>query len=215
MPITVNTAADDQRLTTLSRVKLELGISNNDSDQLLNGYIKQASDLITRYTGRVFAEETVTETLPSNGDPILVLERTPISSVTQIKYDGSTVSSTEYLIQDPEAGILFKENGWTSTILYVSHITRWPTRFGKYDWSVQYVAGYKLPNSSAPDLPEDVERACLDTVKAWYHDREENPNVVSQKTGDASETRFKSADGSAGVPPVTLKMLERWRRVDI
>lgn len=221
MTVTVTSAAPTNKLTTLELVKRELAITSNTDDKLIWDYIQQASDFITQYTGRKFARENITETLAARGSPSLVLERTPVVSITSVALKtstaSSTISSTKYDIQDSDAGVIFKEDGWTATTLYILDIERTPTRFGKLDWTIIYVSGYITPGSTQGDrtLPYDVERACVDIVKSWYLRRSFDPNVKSQRTGDASETLFESQQGTVGIPPSSLSVLDRWKRADI
>lgn len=216
MPITVTTTAIHPELTSLIRVKDELDINGSTDDTVLVYAIREASDLIKSYCGREFARETVTETFVGNGMVDVTLTRTPVISISAMSYAGTTVSSTSYEIQSPNAGILRrKDDVWTN-----SEYTRWnvePYRVplgGKNDWSVTYVSGYITPGSTEGQrtLPFDVERACVDIVKSFYLRREDDPNVKHQRTGDASETRF---DTVHGIPLGAEDILKRWRRIDI
>ncbi len=45
----------------------------------------------------------------------------------------------------------------------------------------------------APPLPGAVEEACIETVKAWWYRRQRDPTLVSQKTGEQSETYAQAA----------------------
>lgn len=216
MPITVTTTAVHSELTSLIRVKDELDINGSTDDTVLVYAIKEASDLIKSYCGRDFARETVTETFVGNGMVDATLTRTPVISISAMSYDGTTVSSTSYEIENSAAGIIRrKDDVWTN-----SEYTRWniePYRVplgGKNNWSVTYVSGYITPGSTEGQrtLPFDIERACVDIVKTFYLRRQDDPRVKHQRTGDASETLF---DTQHGLPPVAEDVLRRWRRIDI
>jgi hypothetical protein len=217
MTITVNTAAPHKRLTSLPAVKRELDLSTTiDNDKLLEDLIEQASDFIHDYCDKEFARETVTETIQSRGGPILMTARTPIQSITYIELDGSSVSSTAYEIDDADAGMIWKEDGFSNTIITDSIINEYPTKHGRRNWAVKYVAGYVLPNSTqgARTLPYDLERACINIVKSWFLDRKADPNLRYQKIGDAAEARFDSLE-AVGLGPTTLGILNRYRRFDL
>jgi len=215
MTVTVTSPAANKRLCRLADLKRELDLIGDITyDKLLFDMITQASDYIVRYTGREFAKETISETLPARGGFKLVLTRTPIVSITQILKSGIVVDSSTYSIDDAEAGILFRKSGWTDTSFTESFITAWPSSEGRRDWQVDYVAGYVLPEdpSGSSNLPGDIQRACILLAKTWFLDRKSNPDIQSVRIGDAEETRFSR---SSGIPPTVQKLLDPWKRVYI
>ena len=46
-------------------------------------------------------------------------------------------------------------------------------------------------------LPHDIERACLDQVKAVYSARQQNPTIRSEKIPDVYEAAYSVAGGSS------------------
>lgn len=215
MSITIQTPAVKIELTTLQIVKAELGETESLNNGLIIGFIQQASSLIESHTNRTFRRETITEKIGSYGSQILILERTPIVSISEIKFNGTTIGSTTYVIEDAEAGFLYREIGWTNTRIWTSHITAIPTRHTRHDWEIDYTAGYILPGSTegASTLPKDIERACIDLSKSWFLGKDENPNVKSERTGDASETRY-DVSKSFGMPPAITSILSRYVRLE-
>ncbi len=214
MALTITTEASTVKLTSLEFIKSELAIDDQDSDLQLRRFIDQASSFIPSYTNRVFCKETVIETLGANGDAILILERTPIVSISAISFDGTTISSTTFSIEDADAGFLFRDVGWQDTQIWRSDITLRPTHRFRKKWSVSYTAGYVCHGSTQGDqnLPADIERAATDLVKSWYLSREQDSNVKRERTGDASETRFDNKE-SAGLPPGVMRLLAPYRRL--
>ena len=217
MPVTVNTDSLTG-LTTLAVVKTELEITSTDDDAFIDTLIDQASDLCVMHTGRTFHRQTVTETLPGSGTPLLVLNRLPIVSITSATNNGSTVSSTAYSVDDADAGILFKNDGWKRATLSLFHVERHPTAEGKRDWSIQYAAGYVTPEEAASTgstlartLPFDLERACVDTVKSLYLRRGEDSRIKKQAVDATAET----INNNTPLPPSAMRMLERWRSIGI
>lgn len=218
MTITVNTSASRPDFTLLGIVKSELDIDTAGDDALLANYIRRASKFVETYTGRKFARETVTETLPAYGNRKLLLTRRPIVSITYVKHNGTTISSTNYRVHDADAGVLWHNSGWTSSKLHRTVITQYPTGEADNDWEVKYVAGYITPGSTEGEsnLPAEIEFATAQVAKAWYLSKDQNPNVKSQKVGDASETMFEQTGGGmTGIPPVALTILNNWRSIDI
>jgi len=216
MAVTVTLAAASTRLTTLPRLKRELNLTSVGDDKILWDLIQQMSDLIVRKTQRTFALERVTEKLPAKGGLKIVLERVPIVTIHDVKFNGSTVSSTSYSIDNADAGILFRDIGWTTTQLFTHDITRIPLSEGRRHWEFDYTAGYITPGllstAGDPNLPADIERACLDLTKMNYLRKEDDPGIQSQRTGDASETRFGTAQ--SGFPPAITEILREWTRID-
>lgn len=211
MALTVTTPADSNHLTTLEVVVDELGLTNDDDHQLLEEMIQQASDAAESYCARVFAKQTYQETVRANGGPHLLLAQWPVVSVSQILNDGSPV--TDFTLQEPEEGILYRKKGWG-----------WSTRFAQGSlsplspnpypnseeatYTVDYIAGYALLDALIPNLPGDVQRAAIITVKDWYLNRSRNPSLT-EKAGPAS-SRFKySADHD--LHPAAARLLGRYR----
>ena len=68
-------------------------------------------------------------------------------------------------------------------------------------------------------LPRDLQRACLDTVVAWFNSQERDSAIVSEKIGDWSATYRGAAnnDGNVaetgGLSQVVAARLARWRRL--
>jgi len=214
--ITVNVAASVSEMALISTIKDELGITTDTDDAVLANYVRRASALIERYTGRKFARETVTETMPAFGSRRMLLSRRPIVSITHVKLSGTTQSSTSYSIEDADAGILWRANGWSPTTQYNSFITTHPSGDGRLDWEVKYVAGYIMPGSTAGEctLPADLEFATCEMVKSWYLSKSDNSDIASQRVGDSSETRSQTME-SWGIPPIAQTLLSRWRSADI
>lgn len=69
---------------------------------------------------------------------------------------------------------------------------------------------------NAQTLPKDVEKACIEAVKAWYLDRAENPNTVEKQVGSL---RLRNTEGGSTVfsvfnplPAVCVGLLQPWVR---
>jgi len=222
MAVTVTSAAVHKEFTTLNVVKNEMNITGSSVDALLVDGIRQSRDIITRFTGREFARETIQETMDSAGGLKLVVSRTPLISITQITDDGTTISSTLYSIDDSDAGIIFKETGWKNTQMAGQNVVQFPLHEGKRDWSVTYIAGYIMPGSTegAVTLPYDLERASIDIIKTFYFQASNDPTFKSEKVGDASYTRFSMGEtgggsGNGGLPPSSINILNRWKRITV
>ncbi len=215
--LTVDVASTNRQLTRLDTIKRELEIdsTNIDDDKIISDLIDQASAWIVSHTNREFAKETITQTMQSRGTPYLLVDRTPLRSILFIEFSGTSVESTLYEIEDPDAGLIWKQSVFTNTIMPTAFITEGPTRYGRQTWTVKYVGGYTLPGTTGGrDLPHDVERACLDLVKSWFISRGENPEIQRQQVGDASETKFAKI-AEQGIAPTVLNILKPFVRYEI
>ncbi len=220
MSITVDVAASETDLTAKAAFKVEMSISGAGDDDFINTLIAQASDAIRKFCGRKFERETITETLPGTGTTRLWLTRTPISSITSVTVDNATVASDEYTIEDSEAGLLLRHDdgsppapkSWALPGMLQWGLSRVPVKeSGSNNITIAYISGYLLPSEDGRDLPEDIERACIDTVKALYQGRKDSGRVKSQKIGDAAET----INIETGLSPNAELLLDPWRRLTI
>ena len=215
MSITVNTSSTNSRFTTLESVKNDLGITDPSQDAYLDNLILEAGDFIRTFTGREFARETVTETLPKRShNPRLMVSRTPIRNIVSIQDDGSTVASTSYEVEDSEAGIIFRENGWRDTTQYRHWISPYPSRSGRKDYKVEYEAGFAMPGSTDRDLPYDVERAAREIVTQTFLEAGQSGNVKSEAVGEAS-IAYAGPANSLAIPKSAEARLEPWVRADL
>lgn len=213
MGVTITSAASSQALTTIARIKTELGISGSGDDSLLTDLVLDASDYIVRYCGRTFVKETVTETLPSSGGVFLVLSRRPISSISEIRFSGDVVDSSDYEIHEADSGIVYRSNGWSSTqATYQSITLREMPSTGQNLYAVDYVAGYTTRAMDAVyyDLPLSVERACIELAKQWYLSRCRDKNV----TADGLSGVYSSSYKDQAMPSSVRRLLAPWVSVD-
>lgn len=136
-------------LTTLARVKAELGITDALKDALLEGWINDASEAIERRCGRKFQRAEVLEKLRGTGTQSLLLSRTPVVSVTSVEVDGTMLEDDDYEIDDGGAGILNRESGWPTSGESCVGIAWTPVPgTGKRNIEVTYTAGYVTPGQA-------------------------------------------------------------------
>ena len=159
MALSVISAPPSILLTTLQRIKDELGISDTSSDVVLGDMLARASSAIARECGRpFFGVGTYQERVKGSGSQILPLTCVPILSVTQVLQDTEVLSpwsfgSNEgYSIEDAEAGALRREEGWGQN----TNLREWgweaygsryilPGGTQTLRYTVTYTAGYQLP----------------------------------------------------------------------
>lgn len=137
-------------LTTLARVKLRLGIEDSSDDVRLQELIEAASSKAEEICGRTFAKQTVTETLPVTHRFRQILSETPIQRIVEVRRDGEVLDPPDYLVEDRDAGFLFRENGWITGHQIREQgigLNRSP-QFSEHIWAFDYVAGYHLPSQT-------------------------------------------------------------------
>lgn len=197
--VTVTNAATSIDLTDLETVKTEFGITGDDEDDQLSQWIAQASAIAASYCQRVFVQETVRETFRPeyNGGwcatyrDFLPLTRTPISSITSVSEDGSSVSSSEYEY-DTEKG----------------HLYRLSSSGDVYQWTfsssivVVYVAGY-----AADDVPADLERAVILMIKDLRADQSRDPNLIEKEIEGVARYRWWAPSEAKTAMPVEISGL--------
>ena len=218
MSITVVTPAPDQLLTSIDAVKLTLDLSGVSKDNLLEDLIRAASDWVSRYCGRTFGKEEVTEKVVGKGVPEILLSRTPIVSISEVLYKGSVQDGV--VIQDSQAGIVFLDTGFTSSEISFNTITPHPSSYGREDWSFTYEGGYVLPSwfvtGEERNLPYDLERAVINLVKTSYHKVDIDETLKSYRIGDTTITwaNANEAIGTVGasMPGSARDVLNYYRR---
>ena len=215
MIVKVTTPATSHRLTTLDNVKTALDINSSDDDTYLEMLIDQASDFVSQYCARTFAKQTYEEQLGGTGHPRLMLDRTPIQQINEIKSGDAVLDSNSYEIEDADAGFVWIDDKRWRQLRYVNQgIVPTATRFKRLDYTVEYEAGYTLPDDPNRDLPASLEAVVIEIVKWWFSERTENPNVRWQEVGDTRETKYDRQVGDRVLPPKVETSLKPFVRVD-
>lgn len=204
--VTVVTPASSYDLTTLGVVKDMLGITVTDSDTFLTRQITQASAAIASFCNRIFASETVRDTvfpwregyprvLRGGEDGPLQLGRWPIVSVTSLTENGTALTSgTDYLIDAAKGQILRVDtNGapraWTTLPLVIT-----------------YVAGYAT-------IPADIADAAIRMVKGQFYGRGRDPAERSVSVAGVGDVAYWLGGGpNMGVmTPDVVDLLDNYR----
>lgn len=217
--VVVQTPAPTQDLVVLARLKAELGLTGSQDDTELQDIITEVSQTVVDRCGRVFAQETVTETLQGTNDLRLVLARTPVMAIASVAISGQVLLSTDYFLENADAGILYRTIGWMafrSSVAPISLDVLAGT--GEPNIVVTYTGGFILPTFDAidtatpligPRLPGSVSRAALELAKVQWQTRARDRGLASERIGDYSYTRRTAADVLADLDAV----LAPWMRV--
>jgi len=203
-------------LTTLARVKADLGISVSTYDTQLEHLINAVSDIIEERLGRSLGYSTVTETLAGRGSELLNLSRYPLDTAKAItvKHDGTTLESSSYEIHDARAGILRRIGnvwGWDANV--ASNIAGDPIPGTERKlFEVSYFGGYVLPaGPGTVTLPEDLNLACRVFVTQLYRGLGRDPNITSERLLSAAVT-YGSGDGT-GMPILSASIIDGYKRI--
>jgi len=127
-----------------------------------------------------------------------MLSRVPIRGVTGI-YDststGATNYSTQIRVEDAEAGLLSRDEGFAWTNLGTDSISDGVTPNAETrPWYITYEAGYSLAGTSSTvggststgrTLPEDIEMGVIEKVRQLYGG---TAGITSKRVGDLSIT---------------------------
>lgn len=204
--VTVNPEATN--LTTLDRVKSELGISGTDHDEILEAKIAEASADIEAHLGRTLSRVTISETFwgGSGYSAKILLDRYPVVSITSVTVDDVLVDADEYRL-DPDTGILYRldTNGYPCTWTWVKSVV------------IVYVAGYLLPAEADRNLPYSIEGAAVDLVSSYWQSRGRDSTLRSENIPDViSREYWVGAVGAEGeLPPSVVAKIAPFRRAQV
>jgi uncharacterized phiE125 gp8 family phage protein len=184
----VITAAASQDLATLAELKAFLGVSGTAEDAVLQSNLTTASLAIAAELRRVVPAETVEETF-WEAPKTLVLERSPLISITSVVEEDVTLGVSDYKAE-VRTGILFR--------LSSSRLT---------DWSghvvVRYVAGYST-------IPLALKEAVFIAVKGYQEAEERDVGVKSERLEGSAEQSYFSLGGE-WLSPEVLQRLAPYR----
>lgn len=205
--IVTQPAAEPYMLTSLERIKLEHDITVTTYDNLIEAKIKEAGSDIEAYLGFRVARETVRETFrPDGGAEIadyLILDRTPVASITSVVVDDVAVDAAEWEV-DAATGLLHRLD--SSGYPYVWEFCK--------SVVVVYAGGYALPDDTASDLEPAIEAAAVELVSQYWLSRGRDPLVKSEEIPGVMRTEYwVGAVGAAGeLPPSVQSKISRFRR---
>lgn len=170
-------------LSTIAKVKAELGITVTTYDSLLTELLRQASATVETYCQRTFARQTYVETTGALGGVYFDLFQAPVVSLSSTTYSGDVL--TDVTVADVERGRLYREGGfaWTTA------------RFAGLSAAGGWLAdGIPLPLHEAPDY--------VFTYKAGFLLPSFNLSLVATVSVASSDSSFN--DSASGFPSVGL-----------
>lgn len=196
--LTVTSASNTYDLTRVDTVKAELKIVSGEWDALLASFIRQASGRIARHCKRVFAKETVSETMRCVSRSTMSLNRYPVASITSLTADGTVLTQGTDFEADLVSGRLWRLSGKSRIAWSYEEVV------------IVYVAGYDLLG----ELPHELERAAIDLVKGLYFAKTRDPAVRSIEIPGVISKVYWAGEDTDPLPPSVESALELFVRHD-
>ncbi|HAM41885.1 MAG TPA: hypothetical protein DCP69_11295 [Candidatus Omnitrophica bacterium] len=208
------TASSTDGLSRTCELRDALGTTATSDDATMRSVLLRATEWAESVVDRPLRAQTYSEAVPAYGTRRLTLSRRPVVCVLRLlsstaTSDATELTSTEYRVEDAEAGFLSREVGFEWT----NDPARGETRFSlgltpatlpgqeQRPWLVEYVAGYIFPEMATSDsiyatqatstgrtLPYDLEQAVLLKAARWYQGGPMGADVTSRRVGDLSVT---------------------------
>lgn len=200
----VDTVAASKDLTVKATVKTELGETSTTYDAQIDAHIHQVSALIIGYCNRELISEKVTDsfrtarrwtsyrpTAPSITS--LWLSRTPVVTIHAVVEDGTTLTASDYEVIASTGELLRLDSDGNPTCWATGVLI-----------TVQHTSGY-VPLTT---LPNDLERACIDQVKAIFKSASRDPTLRSETVPDVYQASYALAGGDFVGASGLLKSVE-------
>jgi hypothetical protein len=216
------TPATSDLLTTLDKVKAELGLPPDPGpqDAYLTDQIAYASAAITEYCGRyTFGRQELLQTeMPLHGEywrrwnGALVLDEDLEPTIaTVMRDDVELAAGTDYVL---DGYILHRVSPVGGTMWWTL-----PDAFGCYATkiTVAYSAGFNLPDAA----PLVLQRACILTAATSYAARGRDRSIRSESYTPVGATSYRDPGGGSGsnampsasaLPAEVIGLITRYER---
>ena len=195
-------------MIVLNQAKQYLQFSNSDYDTLLTQIIEYSIGYIENYVGGSLATATETKSYQGTGRQYLPLLSNNVTTVSEVKIDGVTLSNTLYSIKNK---MLFKKDLWEKT--YINEYVV------DYNIDVTLTSGYTYPtiNNAINNgtVPKELQYVCLELVKKIF--------ITSGTEQQTSSERGTQKNASFGVsyfeinftdnlPKDLVRILDKYKR---
>jgi hypothetical protein len=236
--LNITVKSTDPDLTTTGALKARLFGSTSTStadDAVLAALIRAGSRWAEAFVGCPLTVQSYEETVPTFGTRRLMLNRTPLRALRlyeSTEDDALEVTSTQFRVEDADAGLLSRDEGWPWTVPTELELEERPLPGEESaPWYITYQAGYTYNGVSTDSnnwsthagstdtgrtLPEDIEEAVLLKCRGLYEQTVGGGEVDSEQLGDLS-VNYRSGDsdrgGNLGIGPAELLLLSYRRLV--
>lgn len=188
---------------TRAAYKTFAGITDTDSDALIDQLLPQASVLGNQYVDRAVKSVNLTETYPGycgGGRPYLHLRSYPLTSITSITFDylsdAPTVVAGSEFTYDEQGMVWFKPSS-TATSPYGSYFSGDFTK-------VIYVAGYT-------SVPQDLQLACCLIVQRLMQLGDPDVLVTEKAVKDVKIKYDASVAVADAIPAAAKQILDAYK----
>jgi hypothetical protein len=223
MSVTVIKSATVRALTTAAAVRADLGLPDGSpADEQLIRWIAQASVTAASFCRRTFGRETVRERFEidwrrrcDEDAEGLLLSRAPTIGILAVKVDSLTLAPSAYELAEQPAHPV--------SLFYLRHLVDGePRAWAGRTVTVEYEAGWLLPGeergdpaeTTAPDLPPDVERAVIQLVGASVSASGRDMMVKSEDVEGVGSFSYYVQGANAALPhPEAEATLAQYRRM--
>jgi hypothetical protein len=223
MSVSVITPAKVRNLTTVANVRADLGLFGaTPTSEQIGRFIAQASATAASFCRRTFGRETVRERFEidwrrrcDEDAEGLLLSRAPAIRILAVKVDSLTLTPSAYELTEQPAHPV--------SLFYLHHLVDGePRAWAGRAVTVEYEAGWLLPGeergdpdeTTAPDLPPDVERAVIQLVGAAASASGRDMMVKSEDVEGVGSFSYYVQGASAALPhPEAEATLAQYRRM--
>jgi len=197
MPLNTNA------LTTTHEIREALGITDLNSDRIIERLINGVSSAFARVAGRVFQRDpAVVEDVAGLGTVLVMLKQTPIVSITSVQTIaddgtlGTAESATSYRILNADVGSIFRATGWTTNFREAYGILSYAVRGSEIpNFRITYVGGWVTRHQTSTvfpggqvdptaTLPGEIEEAVIRDCVTNFRSIGRPLDVSEQRLGD-------------------------------
>jgi len=210
--------ATNRSLTTSTKVKEALRITDSNSDTIIAALIPRATALIVAWcrlardaagSKPTFARETLratwhSEPISNRGSELYLPWRVPVFSIDSVVEADTTLTvSTDYLLMGSTPGRLRRISSDVPI--------EWST--GKI--VVIFKAGFSVATSLATNMDAAIEAAAIEQIKAMLFAADRDPTIRSENVPDLAAVSYSVPGGDVMgahvLLPAVRDMLAPWR----
>lgn len=180
------------QLTTTAKVKAYLGITDTNSDTLIDSLVLGVSEFIAGYCGnRKFEQQTFTEVYDTkHGRHKIFLKQIPVSSITSVKYRGGTPSTPVWITYNVDSYLPYLAEGYIHFYSALPQVAQ--------GMQIVYIAGYLIDFDNETDaglhtLPADLSMAATDIIGTILNTRKAGGVTNESTEGQSITYDFKRA----------------------
>lgn len=193
------------QLTTTAKVKTYLGITDSDSDTVIDALVLGVSEFIAGYCGgRKFEAQDLVEVYDTkHGRHKIFLKQFPVNSVTAVKYRGGTPSTPNWITYNVDSYLTYLEAGYIHFYGALPQVAQ--------GMQISYNAGYLIDFDNETDinshtLPADLSMAATDIVAVMLNTRKSGGI-----TNETTEGQSITYDFKRGMSQATKNIIDRYK----